>query len=79
MDVGMTQMGDEGRTDEILYAHIYVSIGNPLSLYHIRLHVQENKTAIRVDGAAEPFLYVPGFPISPQNIDKKLKLYLTFS
>lgn len=49
--------------------------------YHVRLHLQENYTAI-----ASPcgdnynhIVDVPGFPITPENVRRKLPTYILFS
>jgi hypothetical protein len=55
----------------------YVQFGH---LYHVRLHVRENYTYIG-ESADNPkkIMKVPGFPVNPQNVKDKLKIYLTFS
>jgi hypothetical protein len=57
------------------YAHIYTH-----NDYHIRLHLKLNLTyIIKKDSINGYVLQLSGFPFTPANVKKKLKLYLTFS
>ena len=63
--------------NELIYLHMYHSING--KLIHVRLHLQENTTHIMKDGAPAAMIVLPGFPLNPSNIKKKLPIYLTFS
>jgi len=49
--------------------------------YHVRLHLQEEFTSISkpLNDSYNHIVDVPGFPITPANIRKKLPTYILFS
>jgi hypothetical protein len=58
----------------IIYAHLITK-----DSFHVRLHLRQGQTVIEKELESGNSIILPGFPINPNNIDKKLKLYLTFS
>lgn len=62
----------------IQYAHIYIKQDFKIA-YHIRLLLWDNQTYIGAsnDTSSKGITIVPGFPINPTNVYKKLKTYLT--
>ena len=71
--------------DVIKYAHIYIGQEGYTYKYHIRLDLLLNTTHIfggykaDLNGNHAIITILPGFPLNPSNVHKKLKTYIIFS
>jgi hypothetical protein len=61
----------------VVRAHLYIKHKN--KSYHIRYNLEDNKTYIMNESDENLIASVSGFPITPDNAEKKFKLILTFS
>lgn len=72
----MTKDSYAPNKDHVIYIHIFTD------KFHVRLHMDENITNIcqyiEGEGDKRNIVTLPGFPINPSNVHKKLGIYLTF-